>query len=291
MILMLAIGLATGCVYALIAVGYSLEYRTTGVVNFSEGNYVMVGGFSTYWFVANTNLPYPLAIAAGVAVAALCGVVLWTFVVRPLWRRRSPTYVVLLGTIVFGAILSILALLLLGSMPQTLPPWIPGFSLSLGDSRIDGQYIVVIVTTLILMVAIAATLKFTSLGRAMRACAASRDTSELLGISPERMGLISFASTAGLGGLAGAMITPAQFTSSDVGLSFGVFGFVAAVLGGFGTMQGALVGGVLLGLTNAFVARYISSNYQTVIAFSLLLVLLAVRPQGITGKQWEEAEG
>jgi branched-chain amino acid transport system permease protein len=291
MMLVLAIGLATGCVYALVAVGYSLEYRTTGVVNFSEGNYVMVGGFSTYWFFNNTNLPYPIAIVAGVAVATLCGVILWLLVVRPLWRRRSPTYVVLLATIVFGAILSLLALLLLGSMPQTLPPWIPGFSLAFGDSRIDGQYVIVIVATLCLMVAIAATLKFSSIGRAMRACSASRETSELLGISPERMGLISFAITAGLGGLAGAMITPAQFTSADVGLTFGVFGFVAAVLGGFGTMQGALVGGLLLGLTNALVARYVSSNYQTVIAFALLLVLLAVRPQGITGKRWEEAEG
>jgi len=290
MLLILAIGLATGCVYALVAVGYSLEYRTTGVVNFSEGNYVMVGGFSTYWFLRYTQLPYPLAILAGILVATLCGIVLWTFIVLPLWRRRSPPYVVLLGTIVFGAILSILALLLLGPMPQTLPAWLPGFVIHLGDSRIDGQYLVVIVVTLLLMVLIGLVLQYTSLGRSMRACAASRDTSELLGISPERMGLISFAATAAISGLAGALITPAQFTSSDVGLSYGVFGFVAAVLGGFGTMRGALVGGLLLGLVNVLVARYISSNYQAVIAFAMLLLLLAVRPQGITGKHWEEAE-
>jgi branched-chain amino acid transport system permease protein len=290
MALILAIGLATGCVYALVALGYSLEYRTTGVVNFSEGNYVMVGGFSTYWFLHHTPLPYPLAILAGVVVTMLSGVVLWTVVVLPLWRRRSPPYVVLLGTIVFGAILGILALLLIGPMPQTLPPWLPGFSIAIGDNRIDGQYLVVIVLTLLLMALVALTLQYTSLGREMRACAASRDTSELLGISPERMGLISFAGTSALGGLAGAMITPAQFTSSDVGLSYGVFGFVAAVLGGFGTMRGALVGGVLLGVVNALVGRYISSNYQTVIAFALLLALLAVRPQGITGKSWEESD-
>jgi branched-chain amino acid transport system permease protein len=290
MILILTIGLATGCVYALVALGYSLEYRTTGVVNFSEGNYVMIGGFSTYWFLTYTPVPYPLAILAGILVATLCGIVLWTFVVLPLWRRRSPPYVVLLGTIVFGGIMAILALLIIGPIPQTLPPWIPGFSLAIGDSRIDGQYLVVLVTTLILMGLVAATLQLTTLGRAMRACAASRDTSELLGISPERIGFYSFAATAAIGGLAGAMITPAQFTSSDVGLAYGVFGFVAAVLGGFGTMQGALVGGLLLGVVNAFVGRYISSNYQTVIAFGLLLVLLTLRPQGITGKHWEESQ-
>jgi branched-subunit amino acid ABC-type transport system permease component len=290
MILILTIGLATGCVYALIAVGYSLEYRTTGIVNFSEGNYVMVGGFSTYWFYSVAHLPYPLAILGGVAVTTFCGLMLWWCVVLPLWRRRSPPYVMLLGTIVFGAILSILALLLLGPIPQTLPPWIPGFALSVGDSRIDGQYIVVVVLTLVLMAGIGATLQYTPIGREMRACAASRDTSELLGISPERVGVLSFGATAAIGGLAGAMITPAQFTSSDVGLAYGVFGFVAAVLGGFGTMRGALVGGLLLGLVNALVARYISSNYQAVIAFTMLLALLAVRPQGITGKSWEEAE-
>jgi branched-chain amino acid transport system permease protein len=181
-------------------------------------------------------------------------------------------------------------LLLLGPLPQTLPPWIPGFSLAFGDSRIEGQYIIVVVLTLVIMGLIALTLRFTRLGREMRACAASRDTSELLGISPERMGMLSFAATAAVGGFAGAMITPAQFTSADVGLAYGVFGFVAAVLGGFGTMIGALVGGLLLGLVNVLVGRYISSNYQAVIAFAMLLALLAVRPQGITGKSWDESE-
>jgi branched-chain amino acid transport system permease protein len=290
MILILAIGLATGCVYALIAVGYSLEYRTTGVVNFSEGNYVMVGGFSTWWFLTTGGLSYPLAILAGTLVATLCGLILWYVIVLPLWRRRSPPYVVLLGTIVFGAIMSTLALLLLGPLPQTLPPWIPGLSITLGDSRVDGQYLIVLVLTVLIMAVITGTLQFTAIGREMRACAASRDTSELLGISPERMGMLSFAATGAIGGFAGAMITPAQFTSADVGLPYGVFGFAAAVLGGFGTMRGAFVGGLLLGLVNAIVARFISSNYQAVIAFALLLILLAVRPQGLTGKSWEEPE-
>jgi branched-chain amino acid transport system permease protein len=290
MMLILAIGLATGCVYALVAVGYSLEYRTTGVVNFSEGNYVMVGGFSTWWFLTTAGLPYPLAILAGTAVAMLCGLVLWYAIVLPLWRRRSPPYVVLLGTIVFGAIMAALALVLLGPLPQTLPPWVPGFSVVLGESRIDGQYVIVLVLTMLIIAGITATLQFTRIGREMRACAASRDTSELLGISPERMGVLSFAATGAIGGFAGAMITPAQFTSADVGLAYGVFGFAAAVLGGFGTMRGALAGGLLLGVVNAVVARFISSNYQAVIAFTLLLILLAVRPEGITGKSWEEAE-
>ena len=210
-------------------------------------------------------------------------------VVLPLWRRRSPSYVVLLETIIFGAIVSTAALIVLGPMPQTLPPWIPGFALDFQGNHIDGQYIIVAVATLGIMALFSAILQFTTLGRAMRACAASRDTSQLLGVSPERVGAIAFAVTALLGGLGGAMITPAQFTSADAGLAYGVFGFVAAVLGGFGSLPGALLGGLLLGVVNALVGRYISSSYQTVISFAILLALLAVRPQGLIGSQWEES--
>ena len=286
--LTLAIGVATGCVYALVAVGYSLIYRTTGVVNFAQGGYIMIGGFATWWFFSVAALPYPLAIASGVAVATLIGLLLWTMVVLPLWRRRSPPYVVLLATIVFGAIVGNATLLLLGTLPQTLPPWVPGLAFEFEGNRIDGQYGLIIAASLLSLIAFGAVLRFSSLGRAMRACAASRDTSQLLGISPERIGALSFAATAALGGFGGAMITPAQFTSSEVGLAFGVFGFVAAVLGGFGSLLGALVGGLLLGVVNALVGRYVSSNYQTVIAFGILLLLLAVRPQGIVGRHWEE---
>ena len=286
--LTLAIGIATGCVYALVAVGYSLNYRTTGVVNFAQGGYVMIGGFATWWFFSVAALPYPLAIASGVAVATLIGLLLWTMVVLPLWRRRSPPYVVLLATIVFGAIVGNATLLLLGTLPQTLPPWVPGLAFEFEGNRIDGQYGLIIAASLLSLIAFGAVLRFSSLGRAMRACAASRDTSQLLGISPERIGALSFAATAALGGFGGAMITPAQFTSSEVGLAFGVFGFVAAVLGGFGSLLGALIGGLLLGVVNALVGRYVSSNYQTVIAFGILILLLAVRPQGIVGRHWEE---
>lgn len=289
MILTLVIGVATGCVYALVAVGYSLTYRTTAVVNFAQGSYVMIGGLSTFWFLGVAGWPYPIAIAAGVLVATLAGLTLWQLVVLPLWRRRSPAYVVLLETIIYGAILTSIGLLVLGPMPETLPAWVPGLAWSFDGNRVDGQYLVIVAVTVLLMTLFMVMLQFTTFGRSMRACAASRETSALIGISPERIGAISFGATAALGGFAGAIITPAQFTSADAGLEYGVFGFVAAVLGGFGSMPGALVGGLLLGIVNAFVGRYVSSNYQTVIAFALLLSLLAVRPVGLFGKDWEKS--
>ena len=289
MILIIAIGVATGCVYALIAVGYSLVYRTTGVVNFAQGSYAMIGGFSTYWYSQVAGLPYLVAILLGVATAGLTGLILWIVVVRPLWRKRSPPYVVLLATIVFGAIVSTTALLALGPVPQSLPAWIPGWGIEFNGGRIEGQYAIVIAATILLMALFSAVLRFSLLGRKMRACAANRETAQLLGISPERIGLIGFVVTAVLGGLGGAMITPAQFTSADIGLTFGVFGFVAAVIGGFGSLPGALLGGIVLGVVNALVGRYVSSSYQTFIAFGVLLTLLTLRPQGLMGRDWEES--
>jgi branched-chain amino acid transport system permease protein len=287
--LTLAIGLATGCVYALVALGFSIIYRTTGVVNFAQGGYVMVGGFATWWFLTHLGLPYPLAIVMGVLSAAVLGLMLWFLIVLPLWRRQSPAYVVLLQTILFGAILANGALLAWGSMPQTLPPWLPGGDLKFDGNTISNQYLIVIPASIVLIYLFHMLLKHSMLGRAMRACAASRETAQLLGVSPERIGALAFAITAALGGLGGAMIAPAQFTSVEIGLTYGIFGFVAAVLGGFGSLGGALAGGLLLGVVNAFVGRYISSSYQIVIAFGLLLSLLAFRPQGLLGQHWEEA--
>jgi len=152
---------------------------------------------------------------------------------------------------------------------------------------VAGQYVFVIGATVIVLLGLAAFLRWSTLGRSMRACAASRDTSALLGISPERIGGLAMVATGALGGLGGILITPAQYTSWDAALVYGVFGFVAAVIGGFGSLPGALVGGVLVGLVQAFTGRYISASYETVIAFGLLLVILAVRPQGIVGAHWD----
>ncbi len=289
MSLILFIGVATGCIYALVAVGFSLIYRTTGVVNFAQGSYVMVGGFTTYWFYKVAGLNYSLAILLGVCVAGAIGMILWIAVVLPLWRRRSPSYVVLIQTLVFGGIVGTSALLIFGPVPQTVPPWLPGFSFEFSGNSIDGQYFLIIAATLLLMAGFSALLRFSTFGRSMRACAASRDTAQLLGISSERVGAIAFIATAALGGLGGAMIAPVQFTSVDVGLAYGVFGFAAAVLGGFGSLPGALVGGLILGIVNALVGRYISSSYQTVVAFGLLLTLMTIRPQGLIGKDWYDA--
>jgi branched-chain amino acid transport system permease protein len=286
-----AAGIATGCVYALVALGFSLIYRTTGIVNFAQGGYVMLGGMGTYYGLSVLGLPYPLAALTGIAIATLTGLVLWTLVVQPLWRRRAPSYVVVLATLVFVALVSDIVAKTLGTNPQTLPEWLPGFHVQLGDSGISGQYLWVVLVSLALIGGMGALLRWSTLGKRMRACAASRETSELLGINPEFVGAIAVVGTALLGGIGGVVNAPAQFTSFQAALVYGIYGFVSAVLGGFGSLWGALAGGILVGLLQAYVGRYVSTTYETFIAFGVLLVFLAVRPQGILGSAWESHDG
>lgn len=285
MITTITLGLATGFVFALVAVGYSLIYRTTGIVNFAQGAFVMTGAMSAYWLYSVQHLPYLLAVVGGVVAAGLVGAVLWGGLVLPLWRRNSPAYVVILATLVFGDLVSNLAAKTISTNPQTLPDWIHGFRIDLSGASIDGQYALVMVVALVSIVATAVVLARSSMGKAMRACASNARTSQLLGIAPVRVGAIAMIGTACLGGLAGVVFTPAQYTDYSSALTYGIYGFVAAIVGGFGNLWGSLAGGLLLGLVTSLAGRYISTDYQQVIAFGILIVFLVSRPQGILGRR------
>lgn len=283
MITTVTLGVAIGTVYALVAVGYSLIYRTTGIVNFAQGAFVMAGAMSAYWFYSVRGLPYAVAIVLGVLSAGVVGAVLWGSLVLPLWRRNSAAYVVILATLVFGDLVANLTGEFVSNDPQTLPAWIDGFRVDLAGASIDGQYVLVIVVALASITATAVALNRTSLGKAMRACASNPRTSQLLGIAPVRVGAIAMVGTACLGGLAGVLVTPARYIDYGSALTYGIYGFVAAIIGGFGSLWGALAGGVVLGILTALTGRYISTDYQQVIAFGVLIIFLVVRPQGILG--------
>lgn len=284
MIATLLVGLATGSVYALVAMGYSLVYRTTGVINFTAGTYVVLGGLGTWWLLSQAHLPYPVAVLGGVALAAAFAAVFWTLVVIPLWRRGSPAYVVLLSTVVASALLAPLIQLLITPQAQTLPPWIASFNVHVGTSTISGQYVLVMGAAVVLLGFVSGFLRYSMLGRQLRACAADRETSRLLAIHPEMIGGLAMVLAGAVGGLAGAMITPAQTMQTDMGLTYGIYAFVAAVFGGLDSAAGAFVGGILLGVGQAFVDRYYTANYDDVIVFSLLVLILVLRPTGLFGK-------
>lgn len=285
MAIILATGIATGCVYGLVGIGFSLIYRTTGIVNFAQGVFVALSGMSAWWLLSEIHLPYALAILGALVLCVALGLVLWILVVLPIWRWRSDQVSLMIALLVVAVLATILIQKWLGTQPRTLPEWLPGVRIPLPGGTITGQYGLVVLATVAIVAGVGALLQWSTLGRAMRACAASRDTSALLGISSVRIGAVSMMLTAALGGLAGILIAPAQYTSSDA-TTYGIFGFVAAVLGGFGTIRGAVAGGIIVGVLQAFVGRYASSDYETVMVFALMLVLLTFRPRGLLGGEW-----
>lgn len=278
------LGLAIGCIYALIALGFSNVHRTTGVVNLAQGGFVMAGGMTGAWLYS-LGVPFILTLIGALIVCALLGLLLGGAVVVPLWRRRAPGFVVILATLVVLLMLENAYLHIFGSRPRSLPAWTEG-RLSIGVA-VPLQYLWVIGGTVLLVVGFRVFLGRTLLGKAMQACAIDRDVSSLLGIPPEAIGVLSFVIAAVLGGIAGLLIAPLQYTAFNIGINFGIKGFVAAILGGLGSIEGALVGGIALGLIEVSTALYISTRYEDAIVFAVLLLVIALRPRGLMGVNWE----
>jgi branched-chain amino acid transport system permease protein len=288
MVTTLLIGLSLGCAYALVAVGFAVVNRTTKVVNFMQGSFVMLSSMTAAWLMEQNGVPYLLAILGGLAVCTAIGGAVAVIVVFPLWQRKVPGLVFMIAMFALVGIIENMGLHCFGPSPVSLPTWGNLGTMKILDSQLSIQYIWVMVATLVLVVVFRLFINHTMMGRAMRACAIDRDTSSLLGISPQVIALVAFLLAGLLGGMAGVLITPVRFSQFNVGLSYGMKGFVAAVLGGLGSIEGALVGGLALGVIEALSGLYLSTSYQDVIVFGLLILVIAVRPKGILGgSAWE----
>lgn len=282
MLSLVFLGVSLGCVYALMAIGISSVYRTTGVLNFAQGTFVMFGAMTCTWLLQKLGLPYLPALALALLLCGLIGGLVAVLVVVPLWRRRSAPFMVILATLVVSLMIENLVLHWLGAEPRSTPAFTSGNTRLLGTS-LPWQYAWVIGGTLLIVIAFRLFLTRTLLGKAMQACAIDLNTSSLLGIDPTRIAVIAFVMAAVLGGLGGLLITPLQYTAFNVGTGLGIKGFIAAVLGGLDRVEGALAGGILLGLIEVGSTAYVSSQLQEVIVFALLLVVIVLMPKGILG--------
>lgn len=277
----LIIGASLGCIYGLVAVGFSLIHRTTGVLSFAQGAFVMLGGMTASWLATSVGLPAPLAMLGGVAIATAAGLLLAGGVVLPLWRRRASEYVVILGTLMFLVISENLALNLLGSQPRSVAAITPDWMLTVAGERVQSQVLWVLLVTVLIAAALFALLGRTRLGAAMRASAADQTASRLLGISVTRVALIAFGLTAAIGGIGGVLISSIQLSAWNAAQAYSVKGFLAAVLGGLGDVRGALAGGLVVGLLEAFIGVYISTTYLDLILLGGLIAVLLLRPGGL----------
>lgn len=276
-------GLGTGCIYGLIGIGFCVIYNASGIVNFAQGAFVMLGGLITQALYARAGMSLPFAAICAIVCVAVCGVVVEQIVVRPLWRRNASMFVMILATLAVQIVIERATLLLAGDQPRTLPLFIDIPPLKIGAVAISYQLMLVAAVSLALVGALALFFARTRTGKAMRACAINREAAALQGIPVGRMLGISFALSASLGAAAGILITPTQYTSFNVGVPFAVSGFIAAIIGGFGNAGGAFAGGLMLGLAQAAAIVAFGAGYKNVAALSLLLLFLLLRPAGLFG--------
>ena len=278
-------GLTTGAIYALVALGFALIYNASQVINFAQGEFVMIGGMAAAGLV-ETGLPLPLSIAAAVALAALVGLALEKLAVEPM--RNAPVVSLIILTIGASILLRGLATLV---WDKRIHP-VPGFS---GEQPIAFMGATLLPQVLWVLGVSAAALALlwwffnrTLTGKAMLAVSHNPLAARLVGISVRRVLLVSFALSAALGALAGILIAPISFTSWDVGVMLGLKGFAAAILGGLGSGPGAVAGGLALGLVESLGAGYLSSAYKDVFAFLIILAALVFLPDGLFGRRAAE---
>ena len=276
----LASGLTAGSIYALVALGFSIIFNASRVINFAQGEFVMIGGMSAVSLVA-TGMPMPVAILGAVAIAAIVGLALERLAVG----RAKNADIVTLIIITIGASIFLrgLAQLVWDKNIHALAPLSGDTPIAFLGATIVPQSLWVLGATVAVVIALSWFFRRTVLGKAMLATSYNPLAAQLVGIDIKKVLFASFGLAAGLGALAGVLIAPITFTSYEVGIMLGLKGFAAAILGGLGSFPGAIVGGLLLGLLESLGAGYISSAYKDVLAFVLILVVLFFRPDGILG--------
>ncbi|MGA7453367.1 MAG: branched-chain amino acid ABC transporter permease [Rhodoplanes sp.] len=274
-------GLTVGAVYALVALGFTLIYNASDVINFAQGEFVMIGGLATA-FIAAAGIPLPLAALLAVVVATAVGLALYRFAIEP--ARGASAVSLIMITIGASIFLRGAAQVIFDKRYHSLPPLLGDTPIKFGGAAILPQSLVVLAGALVIVVLLWAFIERTLFGKAVLATAANKLAARLVGIDTRRTVGFSFAVSAAIGAIAGILITPITLTSYNIGTLLALKGFAAAMLGGIGSALGAVIGGLLLGLLEAFSAGYLSSQYKDAVAFIVILVVLFARPQGLLGR-------
>jgi len=274
-------GITVGAIYGLVALGFTLIYNASEVVNFAQGEFVMLGGMTTV-FLTLLGVPLPFAAAAAVVIAVVVGLALHRFAIETA-RGASPVTLIII-TIGASIFLRGLAQVVFDKRFHSLPPLFGSEPIRIAEASILPQSLAVLAGACVVVVLLGAFTERTLFGKALIATAANRLAALLVGIDTRRIVGFSFAVSAAIGALAGILITPIALTSYDVGTLLALKGFAAAMLGGIGSAVGAIVGGLIVGLMEAFAAGYVSSAYKDAVAFLVILGVLLARPQGVFGK-------
>ncbi len=277
-------GIGLGSMYGLMALGFHVTFVVSGTVNFAQGSSMMLGAVLTYGFAMVLGWPMALAVLLALLLCALYGLAVEFFAVRPFARRNSDAW--LMATVALGIVVDNLAMFTFGKEPRSLPSPLAQAPMTLGGLGL-GVYPLQLLIPAIGLV-LAAVLHFvarrTRWGTAMLAVVQNRDAARLMGIPIGRVVAAAFALSAVFGGIAGVLIAPLVNVQSDMGTLFGLKAFAVAILGGIGSAWGVMAAGLIFGVAEALITATLGSGYTQILTFSLVIVALAVRPNGLFGR-------
>jgi branched-chain amino acid transport system permease protein len=273
-------GLTVGATYALAALGFTLIYNASNVINFAQGEFIMLGGMLAVFFTMS-GLPLPVALVLAIVVPAIIGVLVEKLAIEPVKGAETVTLIII--TIGASLVIRGLVQVWLGKNTHSLPAFSGDEPIHILGATLLPQSLWVLGVTALVVIALWYFFSRTLQGKAMLATSFNRTAAELVGINTGWVLFMSFAMSAALGALGGILVTPITLTSYDVGIMLGLKGFVAAVVGGLGNGLGAVVGGLLVGILEAMGAGYISSSYKDAIPFVLILLILFFMPRGLFG--------
>jgi branched-chain amino acid transport system permease protein len=273
-------GLTVGATYALAALGFTLIYNASNVINFAQGEFIMLGGMLAVYFT-QAGLPLPAVLMLAIVLPALVGIMIEKLAIEPVKGAETVTLIII--TIGASLVVRGVAQILFGKGTYSLAPFSGDSPIDIMGATLLPQSLWVLGVTALIVVCLWYFFNRTLKGKAMLATSYNRLAAELVGINTSWVLFMSFAMSAALGAIGGILITPITMTSYDVGIMLGLKGFVAAVLGGLGNGLGAVVGGLLVGILEAMGAGYISSAYKDAIPFVLILLILFFKPRGLFG--------
>jgi len=281
-------GISLGSIYAIIALGYTMVYGIAKMLNFAHGDVIMVGGYISFIVATNLGMPVLVSVLAAMAFCTVLGILIEGLAYRPL--RSAPSLAVLITAIGVSYFLQNAALLIFGANPKAYSPVVSG-TLKLFDGQLSISYvsIVTVVCCVVIMLALTTFTGKTKMGKAMRACSEDKGAAQLMGINVNRTISLTFAIGSALAAVAGALLCSFSPTlMPTTGSMPGIKAFTAAVFGGIGSIPGAFIGGILLGVIEALGRAYISTQLSNSIVFAVLIIILLVRPAGLLGKRTQE---
>ena len=274
-------GITYGSIYAIVAIGFNIIYNTTGIINFAQGEFVMLGGMLSISLLPFMPLGY--AIAAAVAITMMIGALIEICFIR--WLESPSVLRMIIITIGISILLRESALHIWGESIRSLPYFYGNeiTTFSFGNVYLSPQVLWVIIACGLMVLALSLFFKMTPIGREMRACAANRTAALLCGISTRNMVTLSFMLSAGIGALAGCVMSPITYTQYDSGAALAIKGFTVAIIGGLVNSPGAVAAGLLLGIIEAFSISVVPLAFQDAISITILLFILFVKPHGLFG--------